>query len=114
MNFIPIQIVLGIFLIFAVTRVFLRLKDGTLTLNGFLFWLSVFILAIVGVLKPELTTIVARKLGIGRGTDAVIYASILLVFYLIFRTNVLLENLRHDLTKLVRDLALKDEKNKKK
>jgi len=37
----------------------------------------------------------------------VVYASILLMFYLIFRTNILLENLRHDLTELVRKLALK-------
>ena len=70
-------------------------------------------LAIIGVIKPELTTLMAKKLGIGRGTDAVIYASILLIFYLIFRTNVMLENLRHDLTKLVRDLAIKDDKESK-
>ena len=113
MNFLPIQIILSLFLLFAVTRVILRLKDGALTLKTFSFWFTVFALALIGVFKPELTTIAAQKLGIGRGTDAVIYASILLIFYLIFRTNVLLENLRHDLTKLVRDLAIKDEDSQK-
>lgn len=113
MSLLPIQIVLSLFLIFAVTRVVLRLKDGALTFKSFLFWLAVFVLAIIGVIKPELTTLMAKKLGIGRGTDAVIYASILLIFYLIFRTNVMLENLRHDLTKLVRDLAIKDDKESK-
>ena len=67
-----------------------------------------FILAIIGVIRPDLTTIVAFWLGINRGSDVVVYASILLLFYLIFRTNILLENLRHDLTQLVRTLALKD------
>jgi len=113
MTFLPVQIIFAIFLLFAITRVLLRLKDGTLTFNNFLFWLLVFILAIVGVIKPELTSIAADWLGINRGSDVVVYASILLMFYLIFRTNILLENLRHDLTQLVRRLALKDETKKK-
>ena len=106
-NLLPVQIVFGIFLLFAVSRVLLRLKDGTLALNNFIFWTGLFVVALIGVVKPELTTVLAQKLGINRGSDIVVYASILLLFYLIFRTNILLENLRHDLTELVRKLALK-------
>ena len=106
-NLLPVQIVFGIFLLFAVSRVLLRLKDGTLALNNFIFWTGLFVVALIGVVKPELTTLLAQKLGINRGSDIVVYASILLLFYLIFRTNILLENLRHDLTELVRKLALK-------
>ena len=109
-SFLPVQIIFALFLLFAVSRVLLRLKDGTLTINNFLFWTGLFTLAIIGVVKPELTTIVADKLGINRGSDVVVYASILLLFYLIFRTNILLENLRHDLTKLVRMIALSEKK----
>jgi hypothetical protein len=112
-SFLPVQIIFGLFLLFAVSRVLLRLKDGTLTLNNFVFWTALFILGIIGVIKPELTTIAADKLGIDRGSDVVVYASIMLLFYLIFRTNILLENLRHDLTQLVRTLALKDQDKKK-
>lgn len=106
-NFLPIQIIFSIFLIFAVSRVLLRLKDGTLSLKNFIFWTGLFVIALIGVIQPELTTLLAQKLGINRGSDVVVYASILLLFYLIFRTNILLENLRHDLTELVRKLALK-------
>lgn len=106
-SFLPVQIVFGAFLLFAVSRVLLRLKDGSLALNNFIFWTSIFVVALIGVIRPELTTLVAQKLGINRGSDVVVYASILLLFYLIFRTNILLENLRHDLTELVRKLALK-------
>lgn len=94
-------------MLFAVSRVLLRLKDGTLALNNFIFWTGLFVIALIGVVKPELTTWLAQILGINRGSDVVVYASILLMFYLIFRTNILLENLRHDLTELVRRLALK-------
>ena len=106
-NFLPVQIVFGAFLLFAVSRVLLRLKDGALSLKNFIFWAGLFVVALIGVIQPELTTFVAQELGINRGSDVVVYASILLMFYLIFRTNVLLENLRHDLTELVRKLALK-------
>jgi hypothetical protein len=106
-SFLPVQVVFGIFLLFAVSRVILRLKDGTLALNNFIFWASLFAIALIGVVKPEITTWVAQELGINRGSDVVVYASILLMFYLIFRTNILLENLRHDLTEPVRKLALK-------
>lgn len=112
-SFLPVQIVFALFLLFAVTRVLLRLKDGALSLNGFIFWAGIWILAIIGVIKPELTTWVANKLGITRGSDVVVYASIIVIFYLVFRTNVLLENLRHDLTRLVRDLALKNQEKDK-
>ena len=114
MTFLPIQIIFSLFLIFAITRVLLRLKEGALTLGSFFFWLMVFILAIVGVIKPELTSLAANWLGINRGSDVVVYASILLLFYLIFRTNILLENLRHDLTKLVRTIALSEEEKSSK
>lgn len=109
-SFLPVQIIFAIFLLFAASRVWLRLKDGSLNLFSFIFWFGLFILALIGVFQPELTSVVAKRLGINRGSDAVIYASIILLFYLIFRTNILLENLRHDLTKLVRLISLSQKK----
>lgn len=113
-SFLPIQIIFSLFLLFAVSRVILRLKEGALTFSNSIFWISLFVLALVGIIKPELTTLTAQKLGINRGSDVVVYASILLIFYLVFRTNILIENLRHDLTKLVRTLALKDDQKSSK
>ena len=102
----PIQIILIPFLFFAISRVYLRAKEGTLSPGDALFWLSLFSLAGFGIIDPNFTTYLAKQLGIGRGTDVVIYISIVLLFYLIFRTNVHLENLRHDITKLVQAIAL--------
>lgn len=107
---IPIQALLLIFLIFAFSRVFLRFREGTVHFGAFLFWSAVWLLAIFGVLFPELTTWVANKIGIGRGADAVIYFSLAILFYLIYRTNVHLENIRQDITDVVKQLALKNEK----
>lgn len=67
-------------------------------------------LALAGVLEPGLTSYVAKRLGIGRGTDVVLYLSIALLFYLIFRLSIALEETRREITELVRKIALTDEK----
>ena len=108
MPLLPVQILLVLFLLFAFSRVVLRRQEGTITLGSFFFWAGLWLLAIVSIIRPDFTTYLARQLGIGRGADIVIYASILILFYLLFRTNILIENLRHDITKIIRDLALKD------
>jgi len=102
------QAVLSLFLLFALSRVVLRLKDGQLRVGEFLFWFGLFVLALVGVIEPRFTTYVAHMIGIGRGADVVIYASIALLFYLIFRTNILLENVRSEITELIRQQAIKE------
>ncbi len=98
------------FLLFAFTRVFLRLREGTISPGMFLFWSGIWILASVGVIEPGFTTWVANRIGIGRGVDAIIYISLLLLFYLMYRTNVFIENLRHEITELTRKIAL-EQKN---
>jgi hypothetical protein len=110
----PIQILLILFLLFAISRVVLRHKDGNLTLGEFLFWFGLFAFALIGVVEPAFTSYVAQTLGIGRGADVVVYASIALLFYLIFRTNIHLEETRHEITKLVRLIALNQKETKSK
>ena len=58
------------------------------------------------VLVPSLSAWLARLFGIGRGADLVIYGSIVLLFYLVFRIYVQLENIEYKLTTLVREIAL--------
>jgi small membrane protein len=114
MMFLPIQIILLAFLIFAISRVVLRLKDGSLTIGAFLFWMAIFVLAGLAVIDPEFTTFIASVIGIQRGTDVIIYLSLTLLFYLIFRMNIIIENLRQEITKLTRELALKNQDKTKK
>lgn len=113
---IPIQLGAVAFLIFAFTRVWLRMREGSIGIGMFIFWIVVWGLALVAVIKPGVTTTIANRLGIGRGVDAALYISIVLLFYLNFRSNVMMENLRHEITKLTREIALSNEqeaRNKK-
>jgi len=108
MNFIflPIQIFLTVFLLFALSRVFLRFREGKIGLGQFLFWCGLWILAIFTIFNPGATHYWAQLLGIGRGADVVLYASVIALFYLVFRLHVFIEDIHHDITKLVREVAL--------
>lgn len=106
-----IQLILVIFLIFALTRVILRYRGGQLTAIEFGFWSMLFLIAAIGVLAPQLTTKAATFLGIGRGSDLAVYASIVVLFYLVFRIYILIEDVRQEITQLIRQIAI--EKTKK-
>lgn len=106
----PLQLLAASFLLFAFSRVFLRARDGSIGWGMFLFWTAIWLLALLAVLNPEMTTTIANELGIGRGVDAAIYISIVVLFYLNFRSNVQIENFRNEVTKLTREIALKNHK----
>lgn len=58
---------------------------------------------------PKISDIIAHKIGVGRGVDALVYVSIVGLFYGMFRLYVKMEFLEHELTSLVRSLALKND-----
>lgn len=111
---LPIQLLIALFLLFAASRVYLRFREGTIHFGAFLFWMGIWILAIFSVFNPQFTSYIAEVLGIGRGADVIIYLSIAMLFYLIFRTNVLIENLKDQITQLTTKIALKDQEKKQK
>jgi hypothetical protein len=98
------------FLVFAASRVYLQWRRGRIDLKSFLFWLFVFCSAMVGIIRPDLTTGLARLVGIGRGADAVIYLSVTILFYLLFRLYIYVEDLRHEMSDIISQLALKEDK----
>ena len=111
---LAIQIVLIIFLVFALTRVLLRFRGSQLGVLEFLFWLLIFAGAAVGVIFPHATTRIANLLGIGRGADFVIYGAIVTLLYLVFRIYVVIEDVRGEITELVRKLAIRELEQKRK
>ena len=55
---------------------------------------------------PNGTTILANNLGIGRGADLILYISIVILFYLVFKLHVKLESVGRDIAKVVRQDSL--------
>jgi len=109
----PIQIIAVLFALFAYSRAILRFKDKKITGKEFLFWSIIWISIIIVALLPGVTSWFSNLFGIRRPIDLGIYASIIILFYLIFRMYVKLEGVEQDITKVVRNMAMKKEKRKK-
>jgi len=109
-----IQVLIIIFALFAMSRAILRFRDGKLTKSEFLFWLAVWLAIIVFAFTPNLTTQISILIGIGRGMDLLMYVSVIVLFYLMFRLYVKAESLEKDITFLVRKFAIENDKKEKK
>ena len=107
-NFVllPIQILLSLFLLFALSRAFLRFRERAIGFGQFLFWCGLWSLAFFTIFYPDFSNYWAKILGIGRGADVILYASVIALFYLVFRLHVRMEDLQHDITRLVREITL--------
>lgn len=110
---LPIQLVLLVFVLFAASRAVLQFRGGTIRFGALMFWLIIWIVALLAIFYPETTTKMARVLGIGRGVDVIVYASIAILFYLVFRLHVYLENIRTEISRLVREVSLHEVKKGK-
>ncbi len=73
-----------------------------------LFWLSIWAGAAVAILNPELTRVVAERLGIARGADLVFYFAILAMFIGFFIVYTRLRRIEQTLTRIVRRAAISE------
>jgi len=73
-------------------------------LAGMLVWLA----AAVAILQPELTTGVARRLGIGRGADLLLYVLAILFLLACFYLYNRLQRLESAITGMVRHAAIQE------
>lgn len=103
-----IQILIVAFVLFAALRAIMKFREGTLRITWVVFWILFWLTAGVVAVLPQTTDFAARFVGVGRGADLVIYASLIAIFYLVFRLFVKLEEVEGQITRLVRKLALED------
>lgn len=87
-------------------------QKNQMTLLGFLVWFFLWLAVLVVFWIPDSTSYLAAYLGIGRGADLVVYISIVAIFYLIFKIFVRLNKIEEDITKVVREEAIKNVKER--
>jgi small membrane protein len=102
----PIQFLLLAFVLGALAKVIHSYRQRRLVPLDFLFWGLVWLGTASIIIFPDATSFVAHLLGIGRGADLIVYLSLLISFYLIFRLYVALARLEHTITALVSAIAL--------
>jgi len=102
----PAQFLLLAFVLTTLAKVIHSYRRRRMSLLDFLFWGLVWMVTALIILFPEATSLLAHLLGIGRGADLIMYISLLISFYLIFRLYMALARLEHAITALVRAIAL--------
>lgn len=108
-----IQILVLLFVLFAWSRAFLRMREKNIGIGEFSFWSLIWIIVSIVTLFPGLMSILSGLVGIGRGMDLAVYAGIVLLFYLMFRLYVRVDTQSKEVTKLVREIAIHNSKKKK-
>lgn len=101
-----IQILLSLFVLFAVLKVVGRWRVKEIGPASLFFWAVFWAVVATVVWQPNLSTEAANRLGVGRGSDLVLYVSAAVLFYLIFRLTVRLEKIEKNITKIVREISL--------
>ena len=101
-----IQIVVFVFGLFAFSRAVMRYRGGSIKLAELLFWAGIWILGIVFALFPNVLVLLSDVGGFKRGIDLVVAFSIVVMFYLIFRMYVRIDEQEQSITKLVREIAV--------
>ncbi|MEK6822802.1 MAG: DUF2304 family protein [Nanoarchaeota archaeon] len=106
MVFVTLQVIAVMFAIFAWSRVIFRFKDHKMNISALFLWSAVWVGVIVAVLMPETSRTLSLVLGISRPVDVLVYGSIVMLFYMVFRLYILVEGIGHDTPRLVRAIAV--------
>jgi small membrane protein len=105
-DYIILQVMVSVFVAFAISRSFLRWKARNSTVSELLLWSTVWIIVLVVVWVPKLTEIPAQIFGIGRGIDAAVYVAIMVLLYSVYRIYSKIERIEQEITTLTRHAAL--------
>lgn len=106
------QLLASVFILFTVQRIVKRYQQELIPKSELFVWL-VFWAGLAGAIWwPRGTDIVAHWLGVSRGVDLVVTASLAVIFYLVFQIFSHVHRLQRELTQLVRKLAIKEQEAK--
>ena|SRR3989338_1121061 len=105
-----IKIIIIAFILFILWRTFIRFRRRDITGREFGIWAIFWLIVAITALIPQQTDVIAQFLGVERGADLLVYISIIVLFFIVFRTIVKLEKINKDVTAVVRDKALNDKK----
>ncbi len=107
-----LQQIIALFIIaFFLARLFWQKQKKQIGANEFLFWLIFWFLAAIAIIAIKFIDKLVAKLGFtGSGIEVLLYLSIVLLFYLIFRLRLRLAKVERNLTKIIREITLNNKK----
>ncbi|HRH23944.1 MAG TPA: DUF2304 domain-containing protein [Candidatus Magasanikbacteria bacterium] len=97
------QLAIAILSLIAIMSVLRRKKEHLLGPLGALFWI-IFWVALISIVSLPTTLLdrFSQFIGIGRGVDLVMYVSIAILFFVVFKLYIRIESMRRDMTEIAR------------
>lgn len=103
------QIIALIIIVWFIARLFWQKKKNYIGANEFLFWLIFWLIAAGLIISLKSIDRLVSGLGFsGSGIEVLLYLSVAMLFYLVFRLRLKFEKIEKDITKIVKNIALKD------
>jgi small membrane protein len=109
-----IQIIILIFSLFALSRVIINIKQRNLGKLESIFWPLFWLIAAFVSTFPNTIVSIANFLGVERGVDLIIYGTIVILAYLIYRLYAQVTSIERNITKIVRTISIKKQNEKTK
>ncbi|MCK5460309.1 DUF2304 family protein [Candidatus Parcubacteria bacterium] len=103
-----IQFIIILFSLFAISRLRSKLKAKEIDVKEFYLWLPFWAVTIIATVWFRKTDIIAKFFGVEKGADLAVYISIIVLFYLLFKLIVKIKKIERDITKITRELAIKN------
>lgn len=106
---IPFQIIATAILLWLGFKQFLRFRKAPpIKILYQLRWFFITVLATLLVVDPQLPSLIAQKLGVGRGVDVVVYFALIWLLYQNYSLSQELDGVYRKIDEVVRKLATKD------
>lgn len=107
------QIIAIIIIIFFIFKLFWQKKKQQIKRNEFIFWMIFWILAGIAILLLKQIDKFVANLGFsGSGIDILFYIAVIVLFYFILKLRLKFEKMNKNITKIVREIALKNQNAK--
>jgi len=103
-----VEILITIIGLLAIFKALFMLRKRKLTLALSLFWIVLWLVAIVVVNVPQFNSAILEW--IGRDVSLILFLNILLLYYISLMLYVKINKNKEEITKLVREVALKEKK----
>jgi hypothetical protein len=89
-----------------VVRLVMQWRSQLLMTQQFVLWLIIWGMAVLLIAEPEISSYIALRVGITRGVDLVVYSSVIVIFYMLFKMLMRLDRQEKHITTLVQKIAL--------
>lgn len=97
-----------IIIAFFLSRLYWQKQKKQIAPGEFVFWLVFWLIAALAIIFLKWIDKLVAGLGFsGSGIEVLLYLGIAVLFYFIFRLRLKLEKMEKDLTKIVREIAIK-------